>query len=145
MSAPRESDVPFEVLVTELARGVADAQLELDRNTAHSVETLAATEVDVVPSVTRRIEADGTATYESADPTPRSLLELGFAPTRYRFSEATVDVDFDLELRDEATLHAGTRDLREQRKLGRTIESTATLSATLVPTPTPSHREDERA
>jgi len=111
-------------------------------------EAFAAEEVSVVPSVTQRIDVDGRVEYKSAPPTPRSLLELGFAPTRYQFGEAREDVDFDLELSEsetsETTLEAGTTALHQERKLGRSVEATAHLSATLVPTTTPAGVEPAR-
>ena len=140
--------MPFDDLVYLLAEGVADAQAKLDASTAELLETLAETEVDVVPGVTRTIEADGTVETETASPVARSLLELGFTPSRYQFSEATVEVNVDIsvsesESRDVETedrslgLRAGTYEVTQQRKYDRGVESNARLRAQLEPTPLP--------
>ena len=147
-SARETPDIPFDDLVYLLAESVADAQTKLDMSTAEVLETLAETEVDVVPSLTRTIETDGTVTTEAAPSRSRSLLELGFTPSRYQFSEATVEVEFDIsvtehEQRDsERTdrrlgLQAGTREVTELRKYDRETQANARLSARLEPTPLP--------
>jgi hypothetical protein len=146
------SDVPFDDLVYLLAKSVADAQRTLDVRTAETIETLAETAVDVVPSVTRTIEADGTVTTETAAAESRSLLELGLTPSRYQFSEATVEVEVDIgvsetgESDEERTggaygLRADTRSVTERRKYDRDITANARLAATLEPTPLPAATE----
>jgi len=141
-------DVPFDDLVYLLAESVADAQRALDVRTAETVETLAETTVEVVPSVTRTIEADGTVTTDTAAAESRSLLELGLTPSRYQFSEATVEVEADVgiaeaeESDDERTgrpygLRADTRSVTERRTFDREVTANARLAATLEPTPLP--------
>jgi hypothetical protein len=144
-----EPDVPFDDLIYLMAEGVAEAQTKLDLTTAEVLQTLAETEVDVVPRITRRIEEDGAVTTESPPPESRSLLELGFEPTRYQFSEATVEVGFDLSVTEESEreteteseygfgLRAGTYETKEFRKFGRELESNATVTARLEPVPVP--------
>jgi hypothetical protein len=142
-----ERDVPFGDLLYLVAEGVAEAQTKLDLNTAEVAETLATTEVTVPTRVTRRVTEDGTV---SADRTSeeRSLLELGFEPTRYQFSEVTIDIDVDLTVTEAAEtereeegstygLRAGTYELTEERKFGREMQSTASVSARLEPVPLP--------
>jgi hypothetical protein len=140
--------MPFDDLVYLLAESVATAQSKLDLTTAEVLETLAETEVDVVPRVTRRVGEDGTVETESAAAEPRSLLELGFTPTRYQFSEATVDVGVDIHIteheeRDSESegrafgLRAGTYEVTEQRKYDREVEANAHISARLEPVPLP--------
>ena len=101
---------------------------------------LAATRVETIPEITRRIAADGPVAVEPAEPVERSLLELGFAPERYQFSEATVEVDFDVKFRtdeeNETTLSADTYDAHHHRK--HHGEASGTISATLTPVPLPS-------
>ena len=143
-----EPDLPFDDLVYLMAEGVASAQTKLDLTTAEVLETLAETEVDVTPRLTRTLEDDGSVTTDVAPAESRSLLELGFTPTRYQFSEATVEAEFDLSIsetedRDEETegrtygLRAGTYEVKEQRKVQRDVDATARLSARLQPVPLP--------
>lgn len=143
-----ERDLPFDDLIYLLAESVADAQTKLDMSTAEVLQTLAETEVDVVPQLTRTIDEDGEVTTEMAEAQPRSLLELGFTPTRYQFSEATVEVSVDVSVteREERDveeegrrfgLRAGTYEVTEQRKYDRETEANAQITARLEPTPLP--------
>jgi hypothetical protein len=145
-------DVPFDDLVYLLAESVADAQQTLDVRTVETIETLAETTVDVVPSVTRTITADGTVTTETAATESRSLLELGLTPSRYQFREATVEVEVDIgvtetEASDEERtgrpygLRADTRSVTERRTYDREVTANARLAATLEPTPLPAAAE----
>ncbi|MFC7136835.1 hypothetical protein [Halobaculum litoreum] len=140
-------DVPFEELVSRLAASVAAAQAELDRGLAESVRTYAETRVPVTPRLVRTRDADGSVTTTAADPVDRSLLELGLTPTRYQFGEATVEVEFDMRVAEAGEddgqsggaygLLADTAGVAAARRFDREATATASLSATLVPTPTP--------
>lgn len=140
-------DVPFEDLVYRLADGVAAAQAELDLSLAERVRTYADTRVPVTPRLVRTREADGSVTTTADDPVDRSLLELGLTPTRYQFGEATVEVEFDMRIAEEeehergttgaSGLLADTAGIAASRRFDREATATASLSATLVPTPTP--------
>lgn len=143
-----EFDIPFDDLVYLLAEGVADAQTKLDVNTAELVETLAETEVDVVPRLTRTVAEDGTITTETAQAESQSLLALGFTPARYQFSEATIEVNVDMRATESETsnseaegrhfgLRAGTYEVTEQRKYDHEINANTTFTARLEPTPLP--------
>lgn len=149
------ADVPFDDLVYLLAEGVADAQTALDAHTAETLETLSETAVDVIPSITRTIEPDGSVTTETAPAESRSLLELGLTPDRYQFSDATIEVAVDVhatdgtgrgdevaDSSDERTerplaLRADTRVGAEQRRFGQEIDVNARLAARIQPTPLP--------
>lgn len=148
-----ESDLPFGDLVYLMAEGVAEAQTKLDLSTAELLSVLAETDVDVVPQLTRTVGTDGSVTTDAAAPESRSLLELGFSPTRYQFSEATLEMGFDLSLTEEEEtdteregrefgggrlgLQAGTYEINEYRKYRRDVSANANLTATLVPVPLP--------
>ncbi|MFO8114153.1 MAG: hypothetical protein R6U01_02130 [Halorubrum sp.] len=146
------ADVPFDDLVYLLAAGLIDAQTALDAHTAETAASLAETEVEVVPSVTRTIDADGGVTAEAAPPERRSLLELGIAPAWYRFSEATIEVDVDVSVTDRASdeddresgdeerasgLRADTRSVIGRRRFDRAADANARLAARLESTPRP--------
>jgi len=143
-----ELSVPFDDLLFMLAESVATAQTKLDMNTAEVLKTLAETDVEIVPQLIRTVADDGSVTTEPAAPESRSLLELGFTPTRYQFSEATVDVSVDISISEqdesESTeeghrfgLRAGTYELTKERTYSREINANAQISATLAPTPLP--------
>ena len=149
------ADVPFDDLVYQLAEGVADAQTALDAHTTETLETLSETAVDVIPSITRTIELDGSVTTETAPAESRSLLELGLTPARYQFSDATIEVAVDIHATDRTgrgdevadssderterplALRADTRAGAEQRRFGQEVDVNARLTARLQPTPLP--------
>jgi hypothetical protein len=143
----RMDEIDFRDLIYGTAESVASAQFELDRNLAESVVEFAETTVDVVPRVTRTIADDGTVTHTQAKTEKRSLLDLGLTPTRYQFSEATVDVEFDLSFGVSGTdttdegrksrLRVDTSEAHHQRRYYGKIDTTAKISARLVPVPTP--------
>lgn len=158
------ADLPFDDLVYLLAAGVADAQTALDAHSAETGASLAETDVEVVPSMTRTIDADGAVTATTAAPERRSLLELGITPAWYRFSEATVEVDVDVRVTergdddgraDDASaadeseridgdradpasgLTASTQSVIDRRRFDRETGANARLAARLEPTPLP--------
>ncbi|MFN0093290.1 MAG: hypothetical protein ACKVVT_00720 [Dehalococcoidia bacterium] len=155
LEAPRAETpaVSFGDLVRMLAESIADAQTALDRASAELVAELAATTVDIVPSVTETIAADGSVTYEHGKPRKVSLLDLGVTPTFYQFSEARVEVAMDLHVVESETsseqgkrfaLFAGTSSITRERKLNRDLRVTSRFSATLVPVPHPLRLEPVR-
>jgi len=146
--------VPFDDLVYLLAAGVADAQTALDAHAAETLTSLAETEIDVVPTLTRTIESDGTGSHDGhrGDGAP-ILLELGLTPARYRFSDATIEVEVDVSVaeRDQSEhdrpedkhadrafdLRAGTQSVIDRRTFDREAGANARLAARLEPTPMP--------
>jgi len=142
------SSTSFADLVRMMAEGIADAQMALDRSSAEMVTELAETRVDVVPTITETIAADGTVTYEQGKVQSVSLLELGVKPTFYQFSQATVEVSMDLKLVEQLSedgtrktgglgLFAETANIRFERKLNRDVSVHSRITATLVPVPMP--------
>jgi hypothetical protein len=145
----------FADLVRLMAEGIADAQMALDRSAAAMVTELAETRVDIIPSITEQVAADGTVTFESGKPQSVSLLELGVKPTFYQFSQATVEVSMDLKLVEQVNedgtrktgslgLFAETSNIRFERKLNRDVSVHSKITATLVPVPAPLRLEVPR-
>jgi hypothetical protein len=144
----------FADLIRMLAEGIADAQLSLDRTSAEMLVELSQTRIDVVRSVTEKIDEKGSVTYENGKPQNISLLELGMLPTFYQFSQATVEVAMDLQIVENSTetketkglktLFANTSNIRLERKLGRDVKIASKLTATLVPVPPPLRIEPSR-
>ena len=144
----------FADLVRMLAEGIADAQLSLDKASAEMLEQLANTRVNVVRNVTETIDEKGNVTYTPGTPQNVSLLELGMVPTFYQFSQATVEVNMDLQIVENTssdveakglkTLYANTSNLKNERKLGREVKIASKLTATLVPVPSPVNLQPTR-
>lgn len=143
---PEAANLSFGDLVRLLAEGIADAQSALDKASAEMAAELATNFVDIVPTITETIAADGSVTFERGAPQKISLLELGLTPTFYQFAEATVDVVMDVHIvtsEDETTkekrtgIFASTREVTLDRKFNRDVKSTTRLTAKLVPVPSP--------
>lgn len=146
-------DVPFPEMVANLGQGVADAQHQLDMNSVEVARTLADTEIDVVPAITRTINDDGSVDFESAEPIEISLLQAGLFPTFYQFSEAIIEVEMDIktttEVETNVEVSASTEfgfgawssridvDVEHNRKFGREVHGTSRLKTTMVPKPEP--------
>jgi hypothetical protein len=143
----REDEIDFQDLIYGMAESVADAQTKLDYNLAESMTRFAETKIEVIPRVVRTIQPDGTVVDEPAEPEERSLLELGITPERYQFSEAMLDVEFDLsfatdetdtsEEKKKARFRVDTSEAHHRRRYHGEANTTAKISARLVPVPTP--------
>jgi hypothetical protein len=142
-----QDEIDFRDLIYGMAESVSEAQVELDRNLAATMVEFAGTTVDVVPRVTRTIDAEGRVTHTPSPTEKRSLLDLDLTPTRYQFSEATVDVEFDISfVVDEtekgnetrkARFRVDTSEAHHRRRYHGEANTTAKISARLVPVPTP--------
>jgi hypothetical protein len=143
----RQDEIDFRDLIYGMAESVAHAQAALDTELAESMTRFAETRVDVIPRVVRTIRDDGTVVTEADRAERRSLLELGLMPQRYQFSEATVDVEFDLSFAVDETdtedtsrkarFRVDTSEAHHRRRYHGEANTTAKISARLVPVPTP--------
>ena len=145
--------MPLPDMVARLAQGVADAQSQLDKNSVDVAQVLAETEIEVVPAITRTINADGSVEYEAADAIDVSLLQAGLFPTFYQFSEATIEVEMDIKTttETETDIQVGVEgsvgfglwsasievDVRHNRKFGKEVHGTSRLVTKMVPVPPP--------
>ncbi len=138
------TDINFGDFVYKVASGIAKAQNGLDLNSAELIKILAETRVDI-PRITKTIEKDGQIS-EKVTTQKRSLLELGFVPTCYQFSETTVEIvtDFKMERDDKGELELKTNvaNIRLERKFNETMNAYSKVKTTLVPVPIPIHLND---
>ena len=146
-------DVPLPEMVAKIGQGIADAQHQLDMNSVEVAKILADTEIEVVPAITRTINADGSVDYETADAIDVSLLQAGLFPTFYQFSEATIDVEMDIKTTPETETQVDVSsqakfgfglwsarvdvDVSHNRKFGKEVHGTSHLKTTMVPVPEP--------
>lgn len=86
-------DVPLGTMIENLGLGIATAQERLDNVAIEATLRLANTN-------TTLLDADGNTV-------TRSLLELGFTPTFYQFTEATLDVSFIASMQVAEALTVG--------------------------------------
>jgi hypothetical protein len=136
-------DVPLPDMVTKLALGIADAQRALDENSVETAELLADTP----------IAANGTVTFEAADPVEMSLIQVGLNPTFYQFAEASIEVTMDIKTTtsSETNIKVGFKakvgfamwsasvrlDVSHNRKFQKEVRGTSRLFTKMVPVPPP--------
>ena len=146
-------DVPLPDMVTKLALGIAEAQRALDENSVETAELLADTKIEVIPSFTQTIAANGTITFEAADPVEMSLIQVGLNPTFYQFAEASIEVTMDIKTTtsSETNIKVGFKakvgfamwsasvrvDVSHNRKFQKEVRGTSRLFTKMVPVPPP--------
>lgn len=86
-------DVPMGDIVERMARAIATAQRSLDVLSIQTAMELGISTLDLH-------DASGAVI-------TRSLLELGFWPTFYQFTETTIDVSVALSIRTSEEFHVG--------------------------------------
>lgn len=86
-------DVPMADIIERMARAIADAQLRLDQVSVQTAVTLGETRLDLLN--------------EAGNAVSRSLLELGFTPSFYHFSETTIEVKVELSIKVEESFRVG--------------------------------------
>lgn len=87
-------EAPVAATIQALAISIADAQYYLNQNSIETAKELGQFFVDFTDSTTGNIVS-------------KSLLELGFSPTFYHFSETTLEVSFTMSLRVEQSFDVG--------------------------------------
>lgn len=83
------ASLPIDGMISSLGIGIAKAQQALDMNAIETAVRLAELTLDFPGP----IDADGNPTVNS-----RSLLSLGFTPTFYQFTEATLDLKIEMKI-----------------------------------------------
>jgi hypothetical protein len=146
-------DVPLPDMVTKLALGIAEAQRALDENSVETAEILADTKIDVIPSFTQTIAADGAVSFVAADAVEMSLIQVGLNPTFYQFAEASIEVTMDIKTTtsSETNIKVGFKakvgfsmwsasvrvDVSHNRKFQKEVRGTSRLFTKMVPVPPP--------
>jgi hypothetical protein len=146
-------DVPLPDMVTKLALGIAEAQRALDENSVETAELLADTKIDVIPSFTQTIAADGTVSFVAAPAVEMSLIQVGLNPAFYQFAEASIEVTMDIKTTtsSETNIKVGFKakvgfamwsssvrvDVSHNRKFQKEVRGTSRLFTKMVPVPPP--------
>ena len=86
-------DVPMADIVERMGRAISQAQVRLDQASIQTAIELGESRLDLH-------DAGGALI-------SRSLLELGFLPTFYQFTETTIDISVTLSIRVEESFHVG--------------------------------------
>lgn len=99
-------DVPMGDIIERMGRAIADAQLRLDQNSVQTAIALGETRVDLMNAAGEIVS--------------RSLLELGFTPTFYHFTETTIEIYVTLSIRVEEAYKVGATLTFNQSSSGTT-------------------------
>ncbi|MDH5670848.1 MAG: hypothetical protein OEZ06_01805 [Myxococcales bacterium] len=88
-------DVPMGDIIERMGRAIAEAQQRLDQISVQSAVLLGETRLDLLN--------------EAGEIVSRSLLELGFTPSFYHFSETTIEISVELSIKVEEGFDIGAQ------------------------------------
>ena len=167
-------DLPFAEMVRNLAVGIAEGQTALDRNSLETLKTLAETEIEVVSEITevidsieRDVDVDGVPvtvtgaqiTQTGVRPGQLTMIQAGFLPTFYQFTEADIEVRLSITMREDrqsrsqqqgssaaadrfgfgaSRAYASTVDYRTANSYSYQAQGASLLRAKMRPVPPPS-------
>ena len=116
-------DVPMGDIIERMGRAIAEAQVHLDQMSIRIAALLGDTRVDMRT-------ADGNIV-------SRSLLELGFTPSFYHFTETTIEIKVTLSIRvdEDFTIRAGASFGTETRSTSGTGATGAASGTSSTPRP----------
>jgi hypothetical protein len=92
--------LPLDSMISMLGVGIAKAQEALDQNSIATAVALSSATMDVPVLIDPNDPSAGTAIQS------RSLLSLGFLPTFYQFTEATLELRIEMKIQVEENLGA---------------------------------------
>jgi hypothetical protein len=96
-------NVPFPQMVQSLGAGIAEAQYALDKMSVRIAQMLAGYEIDS----NGKVKKEPTSFIKLQENGENySLLELGFSPTSYQFSETYIEVKIAISMKDESEAKA---------------------------------------
>lgn len=103
-------EVPFEQMLTAIGKGIANAQYSMDMGAMKVAQLMAGFEVDGI-----NIGEAGRFRFGAAPGAPKraaevTLLELGFTPMFYAFTEAKLDLKVSMNLKQSLARSRSTLD-----------------------------------
>jgi len=123
-------NAPLPKLIEQLGMAIAKAQAALDKNSINLANAMSADEVSI-----------GEKNY--------SLIALGFAPTFYQFTEATIEAKLEFSLSESESFDVGgTAEVKTEvfsasltanyaRKFEMSAEGASSIAARIVAIPAP--------
>ena len=139
--------LPLDSMIAMLGVGIAKAQEALDKNSLATAMALTTSTMDVPVLIDPNDPSAGSTTMT------RSLLSLGFMPTFYQFTEATLEIRIEMKIQVEessatkASLSAdmkagpvaiaGTMSADSSRKYGAESSAMTHVKVTMVAVPPP--------
>ena len=141
------ASVPLDSMIAMLGVGIAKAQEALDKNAIATAVALTTSTMDVPVLVDPTNPSAGTKIQT------RSLLSLGFTPTFYQFTEATLEIRIEMKIQMEEASStkgslsadlkkgpvavAGTVSADSSRKYGAESSAMTHVKCTMVAVPPP--------
>ena len=112
------SDVPFGEMITGMGLAIAEAQYAMDESGLRLAQMMSG-EYEVIE--VDPITGDSTTTKKESlvhfDGQKMSLIELGFTPTFYQFTDATIEVKISISFTEQSEF--------ERKRSSKTVSATA--------------------
>lgn len=106
------SNVPFSELVSNLGLAIAEAQFAMDETGIRLAQMMGGEyEVTETNPVTGQTTSETKKSLVKFDGQELSMLELGFTPTFYQFTEATIEIKISISF-SQTTEYERTRSTR---------------------------------
>ncbi len=143
--------LPLGHLIRVLGEGIADAQYALDQKSIEITRMMAGSGTSTVTDVKGNTQTINYADYKiDFGGKNYSLLELGFTPSFYQFTETTLEVKMTVEMKivqDEKwgydiQLYCGTLTAENSNKFQISANATTIMKTKLVPLPPPAILEE---
>lgn len=161
------SDVPFGEMITSMGLSIAEAQYAMDETGLRLAQMMSGeyetVEIDPETGDTEVVKHKSMVTFDNQE---MSLIELGFTPTFYQFTEATIEIKISISFSESSeyerktsrkTVSAGavgfgfggyakakttSVSARYANKYNYSAEGSSLLRAKLMPIPAPSILEE---
>ena len=153
----------FGEIIRSIAQGIADSQHALDLSSIQTLIELSNTNVEVIPEVSEvitpqpitvpisgapSIQVTGArVTATPSDPVTMNALQAGILPTFYQFTEAVIDLNLSIQIREATQTNTdGTEsrgifafashvNFRTQNTYSYQVSASSSVKATLKPVP----------
>jgi len=134
------TQAPLPEMIERLGHSVASAQFSMDKNSVKIARMMASTE-----------NGNGVVLSSEENAPRRSLLELGFTPTFYQITDATIDVKVSLTMGKSTKFTFGAEagaaygffsasvNASYSSKFSYDVTASSSIKANLVALPPPAH------
>lgn len=156
----------FGDIISSIAKGIADGQRALDLAAVQTMVVLSNTMIPVIPEISEVITSQpitvpisgaggpgsiqvtgARVTSTASDPVEMSALQAGLLPTFYQFTEAVIDLNLSIQLREATETDTdGTKsqglfafashvNFRTQNTYSYQVSAASSVTATMKPVP----------
>ncbi|WP_067862572.1 hypothetical protein [Neptuniibacter marinus] len=113
------SDVPFGEMITGMGMAIAEAQYAMDESGLRLAQMMSGeyevTEVDPITGATSVTKKESLVHFDGQK---MSLIELGFTPTFYQFTDTTIEIKISISFTEQSEF--------ERKSSSKSVSATAT-------------------